>query len=84
MSFLKRVKPSEYIIQVKGHLDSHWEQWIEGMKITRADNDVTILSGKVSDQSALLGLLEAIHNLNLTLLSVQKVESEGKTNTNNK
>lgn len=74
MSFSKKaVKPSRYVIQVKGHLDSHLEQWFEGMEITPADNDTTVLSGEVIDQSALHGLLETIHSLNLTLLLVQKL-----------
>jgi hypothetical protein len=46
------------------------------MKITFTDEGVTILSGEVIDQSALHGLFEIIHDLNLTLLSVQKINSD--------
>ncbi|OGO58977.1 MAG: hypothetical protein A2029_07330 [Chloroflexi bacterium RBG_19FT_COMBO_47_9] len=70
----KEVKPTRYIIQVKGHLDSHWEHWFEGMKITRTDKGVTIFSGEVIDQSAVHGLFERIYGLNLTLLSVQIID----------
>ncbi len=77
MSFSnKAVKYSRYIIQVKGHIDFHMEKWFEGMRITPSENNVTILSGEVIDQSALYGLLEIIHSLNLTLISIQQIDSE--------
>ncbi len=69
-------KPTTYIIRVKNHLDSHWENWFEGMSINHTEDGYTILSGAVADQSALHGLLVKIHNLNLTLLSVQKVDQD--------
>jgi hypothetical protein len=75
MSFSKKTaRPSRYIIRVKGRLDSEMEHWFEGMTITPADNETTTLYGEVIDQSALHGLLETIHSLNLTLLSVQKLD----------
>jgi hypothetical protein len=67
---------TKYIIRIRNHLDSHWEHWFEGMTITHTDEGVTILTGDVVDQSALFGLLEKIHNLNLSLISFQKVDSE--------
>jgi hypothetical protein len=72
----QETEPTKYKIQVKNHLDSNWEHWFEGMTITHIDNGITILDGEVVDQSALYGLLEKLHNLNLTLVSVQKVEFE--------
>jgi hypothetical protein len=72
----KEDQPTKYIIHIRNHLDSHWEHWFEGMTITHNDEGVTILSGDVVDQSALFGLLEKIHNLNLSLISFQKVDSE--------
>ncbi len=68
----KKIKPIQYIIQVKGNLGSHWEHWFEGMKIEPAENGLTIISGDVIDQSELLGILEKIHSLNLPLISVQQ------------
>jgi hypothetical protein len=67
-------RPAQYVIRIKNHLDTHWERWFEGMTITHADDGVMILSGEVVDQSALFGILERIHNLNLTLLSFQKID----------
>jgi hypothetical protein len=72
----KENQTTKYIIRIKNHLDSNWEHWFEGMTITHNDEGETILTGEVVDQSALYGLLEKIHNLNLYLLSFQKVDPE--------
>ncbi len=72
----KENQPTEYKICVKNHLNPHWEHWFEGMTITHREDGVTILSGEVVDQSALFGILEKIHTLNLTLISFQQVDSE--------
>lgn len=76
----KEAKSTHYIIQVKDHLGSHWEGWFDGMTITHAAGGETILSGEVVDQSALHGLLEKIRNLNLALISVQKVDADEQKN----
>ncbi len=70
------IEPAKYTIRVQNHLDLLWEQWFEGMTIEHAEGGQTILSGYVSDQSALHGILEKIRSLNLTLISVQKVDPD--------
>lgn len=65
---------TEYIIRIKNHLNTQWENWFDGMTIIHSGEGETILKGYVIDQCALHGLLEKIRNLNLTLISVQKVE----------
>jgi hypothetical protein len=72
----KEYQTTKYIIQIKNHIDSNWEQWFEGVTISHTDEGMTILTGDVVDQSALYGLLEKIHNLNLTLISFQKIDPE--------
>ena len=74
------VKSTKYVIRVKNHLDSHWENWFDGMTITHTGDGETILSGYVVDQSALHGLLAKIRNLNLILISVQKVDTDEENN----
>jgi hypothetical protein len=59
-----------YEIKLRGHLDQRWSEWFADLKFTYLDEDVTLLSGSLSDQAALHGLLERIRDLNLTLLSV--------------
>ncbi len=72
----KENQSTKYCIRVKNHLDAHWEHWFEGMAIQHAEGGETILTGDVKDQAALHGLLEKIYALNLSLISVQKINSE--------
>ena len=71
--------PVQYRIKLKGRLDHKWSNWFEQMKISSED-DQTILTGPVSDQAALHGLLVRIRDLNLTLLAVEREESTLKKN----
>ena len=72
--------PAYYRIKLQGHLDPKWSEWFAKMRIcTEGDN--TILAGLVVDQAALRGVLTRIGDLNLTLLSVERIEkrSENKS-----
>jgi hypothetical protein len=75
----------KYQIKVEGQLNSLWTHWFEGMAIDY-DGETTVLTGPVADQSALHGLLHRIRDLNLTLISVNKLgfEREDKTNKEDK
>ena len=64
---------TDYRIKLKEHLDPKWSDWFEQMAIS-TEGDQTILTGAVSDQAALHGLLIRIRDLNLTLLSVERIE----------
>ena len=57
-------------IHVRGHLNSEWSDWLEGLEIKLLDNGEMILSGIIVDQAALMGILDKLNRLNLTLLSV--------------
>jgi hypothetical protein len=60
-------------IQVRGHLDKSWSDWLEGLEVKLQDNGEMILSGHIKDQAALMGILNKLYNLNLSLLSVNEV-----------
>ena len=70
--------PTHYQIKVKGQLDPRWSEWFDGLTISHEPDGSTILSGPVVDQAALYGILLKLHNLNLPLLSVSRVETEAK------
>ena len=65
---------TKYRIKLKGRLDPKWSDWFEQMKISTEGGD-TMLTGPVADQAALHGLLIRIRDLNLTLLSLERIES---------
>ena len=66
--------PGEFFeIRIKGHLDESWSDWLEGLEVKLLDNGEMILSGYIGDQAALMGTLNKIYGLNLTLLSMSKV-----------
>jgi len=67
-------QPTVYQIRIKGHLGPQWMDWFEGLTIT-LEEDNTLLTGLVSDQSALHGLLKKVRDLGLPLLSVNSVDS---------
>ena len=64
-----------YRIVVRGRLDESWSNWFDGMAIASVDG-LTELTGAVVDQSALHGILTRIRDLNLTLVSVDLVQSK--------
>ena len=67
--------PACYQIKVKGRLGSQWSDWFEGMTITYQEG-ITTIAGEVLDQAALHGLLIRVRDLGLTLVSVNRVETE--------
>ena len=63
-----------YEIHVKGQLDESWSDWLEGLEVKLSDNGEMILFGHVRDQAALMGILNKIYRLNLSLLSVSEIK----------
>ncbi len=62
-----------YRIQVRGHLDDRWSDWLEGLVIHLQEDGTTVLVGPVVDQAALHGVIIRIRDLGLPLLSVSRV-----------
>jgi hypothetical protein len=66
-----------YQIRVKGHLNSRWNAWFEGLAISHQDDGTTLLTGAIVDQPALHGLIIKIRDLGLPLLSVVRMGKDG-------
>ena len=60
-------------IRVKGQLSSEWADWFDNLEIRYLENGEMTLSGAIPDQAALMGILNKLHRLNLTILSVNSV-----------
>ena len=77
---LKLETPATYRIRAQGCLNDIWVDRLGGMAITTgtvADKPVvTILEGHLSDQAALLGVLNTLYELHLPLLSVEYLDEE--------
>jgi hypothetical protein len=63
-------------IRVKGHLDSKWSQWLEGFEVRLLENGEMILFGPIVDQASLMGVLNKLGRLNLTLLSLNETQNQ--------
>jgi hypothetical protein len=67
--------PATYQVRVQGALDPQWSDFLGDMSIVTEYPDgqkpVTILTGRLPDQSALAGVLDGLHDLGFALLSVE-------------
>ncbi len=72
-------EPATYEIRVGGCISERWTDWLAGLAITHEDVDpagsTTRLVGELTDQAALLGLLQALYTLGLPLLEVKRARS---------
>jgi hypothetical protein len=66
-------RPTVYQITLKGQLSGAWADWFGGMSVTLTEDGDTLLTGAVTDQAALHGLLKKVRDLGLPLLSLQCV-----------
>lgn len=72
-------KPATYCIRVVGYLDQSWSNRLGGMTITVSSGadkkKVSTLSGAMIDQAALFGVLKALYDMRLPLLSVECLQT---------
>jgi hypothetical protein len=68
--------PAPYRIEVQGCLDLEFSAWLGGMEIVAdSDSQTTTLTGVLPDQTALQGVLESLHNLQIALIRVERLDS---------
>ena len=78
---LKFDLPATYRIRVKGYLDQSWSDRLGGMAVEAIAREGSapeaILVGWLPDQAALCGVLNALYELHLPLVSVELVSANG-------
>jgi hypothetical protein len=65
-----------YEIRIRGHLSEKFDEWFNGMTITRELDGTTTILGELPDQTALHSILFKIRNMNIGLISVNTIEHE--------
>jgi hypothetical protein len=72
-------KQHRYEIRAEGWIGERWADWFDGVTITYEcaveGSPVTVLTALVPDQAALRSLLTKIWGLNLTVISVERIEA---------
>jgi hypothetical protein len=73
-------QPGAYRICVQGALNQRWIEYFEDMTIAvellTDGTHCTVLTGSLSDQAALQGVLQKLYNLGFPLLSVERALEE--------
>ncbi len=71
-------KPAKYCIRIVGYLHENWSDRLGGLMIDTSSPEeksaVTTISGFIIDQAALFGVLNALYDMRLPLLSVECLE----------
>ena len=72
--------PAVYEIRFRGYLDKSWSDRLGGMTIKPSSDDdsegtTTTLFGQLPDQAALFGVLNALYDMRLPVISVKCLEA---------
>jgi hypothetical protein len=59
-----------YEIRVRGHFGPRWGEAFSPLRLTAAEDGVTVLRGAVPDQAALHGVLRCLERSGVVLLSL--------------
>jgi len=70
---------AEVRIQVRGTVPPDWIERLGGLSVEasggKEPDPMTVLAGRIADQSALMGVLSTLHDLHLPLISIQVLEA---------
>ena len=71
--------PAVYRISIQGILDKNWSDYCCGMTIEHEGDPkryaMTILTGRLVDQSALIGVLNSLYDIGYPIISVEYMEA---------
>lgn len=71
-------QPATYRIRIYGDLDSKWSRRLGDMRITHPASALnqTVLTGELTDQAELFGILNSLYTLGLFLLFVEHLDAQ--------
>lgn len=78
-SFPTLTQPAAYRIRIAGRVKNGWSDFMTGLQevhVQESGASITELTGVVSDQSALFGLLCHIRDLGLPMISVEYIQNQ--------
>ena len=58
-------------IIVIGRIDKEWCEWLGGLMVTHSEPNLTVLTGLLTDQAAVYGVISRLRNLGIPLSSVR-------------
>ena len=69
--------PAIYQVIVRGQIDPTWSDLLEGMKVSQVTQEdyprCTSLEGELIDQAALAGVINALYEMHLTIISMKRL-----------
>lgn len=75
---MQEIEAYTYHIVIQGCLDPSWCEWFNGMLVNShqdiSGDMITTLTGQIPDQPYLRGVLGKIWDLNLSIISVQRIK----------
>jgi len=77
-SILHIDQPAHYRLQMQGRITADWADWLKTPSVTFAGEGpaaTTIVTGLVTDQAALFGLLSFVRDLAVPLIALELVQS---------
>ena len=69
-------KNNVYRILVKENLETNFTDWHADLTVIPQQDGKTCILGTFIDQPALRGFLEQLWNLNITVITVERIENE--------
>jgi hypothetical protein len=67
---------NKYHIRVKETLDHNFADWLDNLTLIPLENGDTLIEGTFTDQPELRGFLDQLWNLNITVITVERIENE--------
>lgn len=64
-----------YELRVVGHLDERWARWFGEFAIDGCDDGTCTLTGAVTDQAQLYGVLARLRDIGATILSLRTIDA---------